>query len=72
MNPPPEADAGTRTPDPFITSEVLYQLSYVGAVWDASAEVPGGTCTESLPPRPAARTARADDLHSQLAHGLHQ
>jgi hypothetical protein len=26
-----EADAGTRTPDPFITSEVLYQLSYVGA-----------------------------------------
>jgi hypothetical protein len=36
MGPPPttpravEADAGTRTPDPFITSEVLYQLSYVG------------------------------------------
>jgi hypothetical protein len=27
----PRADAGTRTPDPFITSEVLYQLSYVGA-----------------------------------------
>ena len=25
------ADGGTRTPDPFITSEVLYQLSYVGA-----------------------------------------
>ena len=31
-----EADAGTRTPDPFITSEVLYQLSYVGAATDAS------------------------------------
>ena len=31
------ADAGTRTPDPFITSEVLYQLSYVGADADASA-----------------------------------
>jgi hypothetical protein len=31
-----EADAGTRTPDPFITSEVLYQLSYVGAGTDAS------------------------------------
>jgi hypothetical protein len=31
-----EADAGTRTPDPFITSEVLYQLSYVGAAPDAS------------------------------------
>ena len=25
-----EADGETRTPDPFITSEVLYQLSYVG------------------------------------------
>jgi hypothetical protein len=24
------ADARTRTEDPFITSEVLYQLSYVG------------------------------------------
>jgi hypothetical protein len=31
-----KADAGTRTPDPFITSEVLYQLSYVGAGTDAS------------------------------------
>ena len=28
-----EADARTRTADPFITSEVLYQLSYVGAAW---------------------------------------
>src|SRR5262249_49183785 len=27
---PEEADARTRTGDPFITSEVLYQLSYVG------------------------------------------
>ena len=27
-----EADARTRTGDPFITSEVLYQLSYVGLV----------------------------------------
>jgi hypothetical protein len=27
----PLADARTRTGDPFITSEVLYQLSYVGA-----------------------------------------
>ena len=26
----PRADGETRTPDPFITSEVLYQLSYVG------------------------------------------
>ena len=29
-----EADARTRTGDPFITSEVLYQLSYVGAADD--------------------------------------
>jgi hypothetical protein len=29
----PRADAGTRTPDPIITSDVLYQLSYVGAAW---------------------------------------
>jgi hypothetical protein len=28
--PTPQADARTRTGDPFITSEVLYQLSYVG------------------------------------------
>jgi hypothetical protein len=34
------ADAGTRTPDPFITSEVLYQLSYVG-VCRAFAILPG-------------------------------
>ena len=27
---PIRADARTRTGDPFITSEVLYQLSYVG------------------------------------------
>jgi hypothetical protein len=26
------ADGRTRTGDPFITSEVLYQLSYVGGV----------------------------------------
>ena len=25
-----KADGGTRTPDPIITSDVLYQLSYVG------------------------------------------
>ena len=29
--PNPQADARIRTGDPFITSEVLYQLSYVGA-----------------------------------------
>jgi hypothetical protein len=33
------ADARIRTADPFITSEVLYQLSYVGAVAHSSAAV---------------------------------
>jgi hypothetical protein len=33
----PRADARTRTGDPFITSEVLYQLSYVGNACGCSA-----------------------------------
>ena len=42
-----EADARIRTADPFITSEVLYQLSYVGegrcilAGWDGRFGRPG-------------------------------
>jgi hypothetical protein len=36
-----EADARTRTADPFITSEVLYQLSYVGAAWIVASSRPG-------------------------------
>ena len=36
-----EADARIRTADPFITSEVLYQLSYVG-VWGILLWSPGG------------------------------
>jgi hypothetical protein len=31
LQPSLRADAGTRTPDPLLTMEVLYQLSYVGA-----------------------------------------
>jgi hypothetical protein len=31
-----EADARIRTADPFITSEVLYQLSYVGGGADST------------------------------------
>jgi hypothetical protein len=38
------ADAGTRTPDPIITSDVLYQLSYVG----------GGTQSSRAPTGPSA------------------
>ena len=33
-----KADARIRTADPFITSEVLYQLSYVGATVKKTAE----------------------------------
>jgi hypothetical protein len=32
------ADARTRTGDPFITSEVLYQLSYVGGSGEAARQ----------------------------------
>ena len=35
-----KADARTRTGDPFITSEVLYQLSYVGSVPRVAASPP--------------------------------
>ena len=49
-----QADAGTRTPDPFITSEVLYQLSYVGAIMDASDAAAG----PPAPPASSRRTSR--------------
>ena len=35
-----EADARIRTADPFITSEVLYQLSYVGGEASIAAAFP--------------------------------
>jgi integrase len=38
------ADARTRTGDPFITSEVLYQLSYVGGVLVKSSFAPAQPC----------------------------
>ncbi len=37
------ADARTRTGDPFITSEVLYQLSYVGKLFYSACKA-GGSC----------------------------
>ena len=46
------ADGETRTPDPFITSEVLYQLSYVGG---GPCIVPGSERWRSL--RSASRGA---------------
>jgi hypothetical protein len=51
----PRADAGTRTPDPFITSEVLYQLSYVGATLNAS----GAATAPDVPPGDRPRHAGA-------------
>ena len=38
-----KADARTRTGDPFITSEVLYQLSYVGSRPTVAAFSPNPT-----------------------------
>ena len=35
------ADAGTRTPDPLLTMEVLYRLSYVGV---SSGIQPSAAC----------------------------
>jgi hypothetical protein len=42
------ADARTRTGDPFITSEVLYQLSYVGE----TLTVAGSGASQSSPTPP--------------------
>jgi hypothetical protein len=59
---PRRADERIRTADPFITSEVLYQLSYVGSGGNASRSPrPQGAVTAHEPrapnvPAPAART----------------
>ena len=65
-----QADARTRTGDPFITSEVLYQLSYVGAAWKARFEyspvspesqivrLRPGVCSSGVPARDS-RSVRA-------------
>jgi hypothetical protein len=42
------ADARIRTADPFITSEVLYQLSYVGGMKDCSLAARSATPRLSL------------------------
>jgi hypothetical protein len=51
-----KADARIRTADPFITSEVLYQLSYVGparatfyARWSRAILIPGSSGCCLLP-----------------------
>ena len=45
-----QADGETRTPDPFITSEVLYQLSYVGKRADSRTSRPTVIGRPSPPP----------------------
>ena len=52
-----EADERIRTADPFITSEVLYQLSYVGKAEDRSVldlSESGGSLPLRHPPIPCA------------------
>ena len=51
-----EADARTRTADPFITSEVLYQLSYVGAGWIVASSVGRGGSVSAGPSGIVTRT----------------
>ena len=52
------ADARTRTGDPFITSEVLYQLSYVGEAVRSLAPV-AGTEARRAAKAPVGRDDRA-------------
>jgi hypothetical protein len=54
----PQADARTRTGDPFITSEVLYQLSYVGAMAQSSGGSGPVRASARAGPRPCRRARR--------------
>src|SRR6266480_3530620 len=59
-----EADARTRTGDPFITSEVLYELSYVGVVASLAPAPPSSQAVDD-----AARDVRrvTDDSPRRVA-----
>ena len=46
--PETRADARIRTADPFITSEVLYQLSYVGETSSLATMYGTGTSSEAV------------------------
>ena len=61
------ADARTRTGDPFITSEVLYQLSYVGEL-PANTHLTRPDCGEARTAHTAVvlRPARGSDADSGL------
>ena len=50
-----EADGETRTPDPIITSDVLYQLSYVGNRRGRRAATPRRILTRAAPRFSSAR-----------------
>src|SRR5262245_36580571 len=54
-----QADGETRTPDPFITSEVLYQLSYVGGAPTVAGSVSTpGPAAAAVQVRSTRRTRR--------------
>ena len=63
-----KADAGTRTPDPFITSEVLYQLSYVGVC--RSAHGTEARCVQRAWPGAARRPLERRQPRAQLPGDL--
>jgi hypothetical protein len=66
-----KADARTRTGDPFITSEVLYQLSYVGETRSLARKPPSQlrvSRTMRPPPPPPSRTAQSSTSASSSAN----
>ncbi len=65
----PQAQTGTRTPDPFLTMEVLYQLSYLGSTGQAPERgilgPPPGPHLDALPPPRLARAWPRDSLRGR-------
>ena len=69
-----EADARIRTADPFITSEVLYQLSYVGEISSLATLHSTGTsskavcrsCESSNPPQSGGLSLRPRDWYKNV------
>ncbi len=55
------ADGETRTPDPFITSEVLYQLSYVGVAGGSGLRGPAAAVPAATVPQARGSAAAAGE-----------
>ena len=64
------ADARTRTGDPFITSEVLYQLSYVGEARSGASIAPSSRrrCRGRCPRAPGGRDGRINSDKNGCNH----